>query len=193
MLDHWDDTVKFILNHVSPTLGISSGIFWSVGDLFKSAKGKEEKAEEEEKKCVEAFGMAGDVKREFEKVTMKFAFEENMKGANDEARLCLRSTEGCDWLACEDYPEYVKALKGTWERRVDAEGGAKLRVRVILPETDAMIGEKGKKYFQECWTRENCGKGIDVVYYMVNGADHDSVINPENEVLGIVFSAAQGE
>lgn len=184
--------MKVILNNVQPTLGSSFGAFSSLGSLWKSKETEKGKKEEEERKCREAFGMSGDVKREYEKLMFKFVFEENTKGANDEARLCLKSTEGCGWLACEDYPEFVKDLRESWENRVD-RNGKKLRVRIVLPEEDAMVGKKGKEYFKECWTQEKCGRGVEVECVQIKGTDHDNVTSPENGALGPIFLAAKGE
>ncbi|KAE9373215.1 alpha/beta-hydrolase [Stipitochalara longipes BDJ] len=192
LLDYWDNTVSFIVNRVSPTVGVSSGVLSSFTGLFKSAEMDKDKRDEEEKKCREAYGITGDVKKELEKVTMKYVFEENMKGANDEARLCLKSTEGCGWLACEDYPEFVKCTREKWENLVDS-GRGKLKVRIVLPEEDAMVGEKGKEYFKECWSQEKCGKGVEVECVEIKGTDHDSVTSPEHGVLGPLFSAARGQ
>jgi hypothetical protein len=106
--------------------------------------------------------------------------------------LCLKSTDGCGWFACEDYPEFVKDLRESWEKRVD-ENGRKLRVRIVLPEEDALIGEKGKEYFKECWAQEKCGRGIEVECADIKGTDHDNVTSPENGALGPIFLTAKGE
>ena len=151
--------------------------------LFQSGDSEKEKQEEDERKCMEAYGMSGDVRKELEKQMFKYICEENTKGANDEARLCLKSTEDCGWFACEDYPEYVKCTKETWENRLDSTDGAgKLKVRIVLPEKDAMIGEKGKKYFKECWAQEKCGKGIEVEYFEMQKTDHDTVMDLEKRL-----------
>lgn len=184
--------MAFILNRVNPTLGVSSGALSSFKGLFKSREVDKGKKEEEERKCREAYGISGDVRKELEKTMFKFVFEENTKGANDEARLCLKSTEGCGWFACEDYPEYVKCTKETWENAVDG-GKGKLRVRIVLPEEDMMIGDKGKEYFKECWMQEKCGRGIEVECVEIKGTDHDSVTNPEHGVLETIFLAVKGQ
>jgi hypothetical protein len=192
LLNYWDDTIAFILNRVSPTLGVSSGAISSFSGMFKSAEVEKGKQEEAEKKCREARGMTGDVRKELEKVMVKYMFEETMKGGNDEARLCLKSTKGCGWLACEDYPEFVKSTRERWENMVD-DGKEKLRVSIVLPEEDMMVGEKGKEYFKECWSQENCGRGVEVECVEIKGTDHDSVTSPENGALGPLFSAVRGQ
>jgi hypothetical protein len=181
----------FILNQVKPTLGSSSGAFSSMAGLWKSKEGVRVSREEEETSFREGYGMSVDVKKELEKLTMKYVFEENMKGANDEARLCLKSTDGCEWGACENYPEFVKNLKESWESRVEG-GGGQLKVRIIMPEEDALSGEKGKEYFRECWTQEKCGRGIEVDCDEIKGGDHDTILNPEKGLLGPIFRAAKG-
>jgi hypothetical protein len=181
----------FILNRVQPTLGTSAGAFSSMAGFWKSKEGVRVSREEEETRCREECGMSADVKKELEKLTMKYVFAENTKGANDEARLCLKSTDGCDWGACENYPEFVRDLKESWEKKVDG-GEGKLKVRIIMPEGDAMVGEKGKEYFKECWTQEKCGGGIEVGCVEIKGGDHDNVLNPEKGVLGPIFKAAKG-
>jgi hypothetical protein len=56
---------------------------------------------------------------------------------------------GIEWGACENYEESVRTLAEAWEKRV-AEGGKALRVDIVLPEDDAMVGDKGMKYFEDC-------------------------------------------
>jgi len=150
------------------------------------------KVEEKEMKCEETYGMSLSVKKEVEKLMRQYIFEENTKGANDEARLCLKSTEGCGWDACEDYPEFVKNLKQSWEKKTNEEPEKeKLKVKIVFAEEDALIGKKGMEYFKECWTQEKCGRGIDVECVQTEGTDHDSVIDPEKGVMQSILSTAK--
>ncbi len=149
---------------------------------------------EAEKKCQEEYGISMDVLTEVEKLASKYIFKENSKGANDEARLCLKSTEGCGWDACEDYPDFVKKLNAVWEKKVDGNGGkGKLKVKILFAEEDVMIGKKGKEYFEDCWTQEKCGRGIEVECVETKGTDHDSVTDPTKGFIGPTFSAAKSE
>jgi hypothetical protein len=193
LLNYWDNINNFIINRASPTLASSSGSLSAFASLFRSkdanATAKEEEAE---KKCQEGYGMSRDVLKEMEKLTSKYIFEENSKGANDEARLCLKSTEGCGWNACEDYPEFVKNLNAVWEKKVDGIGEKEgLKVKIFFAEEDVMIGKKGKEYFEGCWTQEKCGKGIKVERVKAKGTDHDSVTDPTKGFMGPIFSAAK--
>ncbi|KAI9744907.1 MAG: hypothetical protein M1818_001833 [Claussenomyces sp. TS43310] len=190
VLNYWDDVCGFIVNRASPTLASSSGVLSAFAGVFGGKDGKN--VEEEERKCKEGYGISLSVRKELEKMTSKYIFEENTKGANDEARLCLKSTEGCGWDACEDYPEFVKNLKQSWEKKTDGEGGTgKLKVKIVFAEEDAMIGKKGMEYFKGCWTQEKCGRGVEVECLQIEGTDHDSVKNPDIGFMQSMFLTAK--
>ena len=196
MLNYWDSIVGLIANQVSPTLASSSGGVTALAGFLSGKKDENEakrRGEEEERKCEEAYGMSLRVKRELEKMMRKYIFEENTKGANDEARLCLKSTEGCGWDACQDLPAFLEDLKRSWEEKTAGEGGrtGKLRVKILLAEQDALIGKKGMEYVKECWTQEKCGRGIDVACVQTEGTDHDSIVNPDKGVMQTILSSAK--
>lgn len=195
MLNYWDEITGLIVNKVSPTLASSSGGLSAFAGVFRGKDGTEKKkneVEDEERKCEEGYGMSLSVKKELDKMMRKYIFAENTKGANDEARLCLKSTEGCGWDACEDYPEFVKNLKQNWEQKTDEEGGkGKLKVKIMFAEEDAMIGKKGMEYFKECWTQEKCGRGIEVECMQTEGTDHDTILNPEKGLIQLILSTAK--
>lgn len=183
---------KFFLNTASPVLGASSGAITSFSSIFSSNVAREESKEEEERKCLAGFGVKTDVKTEIDKLIFKYIFAENAKGGNDEARLCLKSVEGCSWDACEDYQVLVEKLKLFWEERVSGnEGRGKLRVKIVFAEEDAMIGEKGRRYFEECWAKEKCGEGIEVELVEQKDGDHESTYDPSRENLEDIFAAVK--
>jgi hypothetical protein len=62
--------------------------------LTGSDKKRKEKKEEEEKNYLEGYRISLDVNKDLDKLIFKYAFKKNAKGANDEARLCLKSVEG---------------------------------------------------------------------------------------------------
>jgi hypothetical protein len=194
LLDYWDNVNNFIINRASPTLASSSGVLSASMGLFRSKSAIEkqsEKAKAEEKSCQEGYGMSMPVWKEVERLTGKYIFAENTKGANDEARLCLKSTEGCSWDDCEDYVEFVRSLKERWEEEVDGNGGkGRLRVNILFAEEDLMIGVKGKEYFENCWTQEKCGRGIKVKCVETKCTDHDSVTSPEKGYMSSILAAA---
>jgi hypothetical protein len=185
LLNHWDDIIALVINKASPAFGASSGAIAGFSRMF--GWGKKIDEEEEERKCREHFGMELSVKKEVERLAFKYAFEENTKGVNDEARLCLKSTEGTGWDAAECYPELVGNLKVVWEEKV-RNGSAKLKVKIVFAEEDMMIGIKGRKYFEDCWMQEKCGDGVEVECGEVKATDHESVLNLSKGVLGEIFS-----
>lgn len=194
MLNYWDRLNGFIVNRASPTLASSSGVLSAFAGFFggKDASETKKNLEDRERKCQEGYGMSLSVRKELERITAKYVFEEDTKGLNDEARLCLKSTEGCGWDACEDYPGFVENLKQSWEKKIDGEGGrGKLKVKIAFAEEDVMIGKKGMEYFKECWTQEKCGRGIEVECVQIEGTDHDSITNPEMGFIQSIFSTAK--
>jgi hypothetical protein len=184
-LNHWDSIMSLVINKASPAFGASSGAIASSSRVF--GWGKKIDEEEEESKCKEHFGVELSVKKEVERLGFKYACEENIKGLNDEARLCLKSTEGTGWDAAESYPDLVVNLKAVWEEKV-RNGGAKLKVKIVFAEEDVMIGVKGRKYFEDCWMQEKCGDGIGVECREIKGTDHESVLEPSKGVLGELFA-----
>jgi len=194
LMNYWNDINGLVWNSASPSFASSSGALSALSGWFSSTSTKAEKGQKESEREEEirgAYGMSGAVKSEVERLTGKYVFEESTRGVNDEARLCLKSTVGTDWLACEDYVEYVEELKEFWEKKVAGKGGeAKLRVKIVLAEDDLMVGEKGKKYFQDVWTQEKCGQGIDVQCLQLEKTDHDSVTSADKGYLKEMFAAA---
>lgn len=179
LLNHWDSVIQFVVNKATPAFTGSSGVLNSSMGLFEGKTKKLEdgrKKEEEERKCLDCYGYSMEVKQELDKNYIKYSGAESLKGGNDEARLCLKSIKGTDWDACEDYVELVAKLKEFWEKKV-REGGKKLRVKIVFGEEDIMIGTKGRKYWEDCWTQEKCGEGIEVDCGVLKDSDHESVID----------------
>jgi hypothetical protein len=185
LLNHWDDIIALMINKASPAFGASIGAIAGFSRMF--GWGKKIDEEEKERRCMEHFGMELRVKKEVERLMFKYAFEENTKGANDEARLCLKSTDGTGWDAAESYPDLVANLKAVWEEKVRS-GSAKLKVKIVFAEEDVMTGVKGRKYFEDCWMQEKCGDGIEVECGEVKGTDHDSVLDLSKGILGEIFA-----
>lgn len=192
LLNNWDSITGFMIQKASPSFASSSGALSAITGLFKGKEEERKKMEEEERKCVEFYGMTLKEKGELDKVVFKFAFAEYTKGGNDEARLCLKSVEGCYWDACEDYEACVKQLKEDWEKKMQ-EGGKKLKVTILFGEEDAMIGVKGRKYWDDCWTDERCGGGMEVSCKEVRMGDHDSVVDYTKGGIQEMYKAVKAE
>ncbi|KAF4633243.1 hypothetical protein G7Y89_g4874 [Cudoniella acicularis] len=183
LLNYWDSLTAFLIN--SSALAASGGAISSITSLF----GKKKSIEEQERKCQEGYGIPLVVKDELSKLGFKYLFAENTRGGNDEARLCLKSVEGeCGWDACEDYVELVENLAKVWKARTEDGEKPKLKVKVLFAADDMMIGVKGRRYFQECWTQEKCGSGIEVECVVTEDTDHESLIDPAKGFVGQVFA-----
>jgi len=193
LLNQWDSLTGFIINRAGPAVESSSGVLGSFMGMFSNRGDAEEPedVEDEERRCKETIGMGLDVKIKLERLIFKYTFAENTKGANDEARLCLKSVDGSGWDKCEDYNAFVQELKGFWEQRVKENGAKKLRVKIVFAEEDAMIGKKGRKYFEDCWTKELCGDGVEVELVELKGGDHDSVVDPSKGIMGDMLAAVK--
>jgi hypothetical protein len=187
ILDQWDKVLHFSIRSAGPVLAASSGAFSSLSSVFGSTTAT---AEEEERRCLEGFGMSSKLREATFKLLIKRAFGEGAKGVNDEAKLCLKSTTGTHWQACEDYEEYIREMGETWQRKV-GDGCEPLKVHIVLPESDILVGNKGMKYFKDCWENERSGSGIEVTCVRVNGADHDSTIHPANDAVREMFERAK--
>jgi hypothetical protein len=187
LLNYWNNITGFIINTAAPTIGASSGAISSVTGMFKSKAKSQEENEEKEGRCMNGLGIGSKETSELSRFTMKCAFAEETSGANDEARLCLKSVEGqCGWGAADDYPTLVGDVRKVWEERVEG-GTEKLKLVVVFAEDDAMIGVKGKKYFEECWKQEKCGSGIVMNIVQAQGTDHDGVIDTMGSTMRTLF------
>ncbi len=207
MLNYWNSVTGFIIDSnlidaLKGTTGISSGAAKAFSGLFVSGREREDKkrtemekqqknSEEQDRKSRAGRGIPQEVVDETTKLGLKCMFSENTKGANEEARMCLKSVQGADWGAIESYPEFVKELKVRWEDKV-GNGGTKLRVNIILGEEDIMIGKKGMKYFEECWSQEKVGTGVEVTCVHIAGTDHDAVVDPREEAFGAMLKVVKG-
>lgn len=137
-------------------------------------------------------------KKALDAQVMRCLFAESTKGGNDEARLCLKSVPRASWDAAESYPALVAALNRAHSaaaQNAEADGAVSretLKVKLVFGETDAMIGVKGRRYFEECWAEEKVGAGIEVEVAEIKGGDHDSVVDPLLGVIGEMMRDAKG-
>ena len=182
LLNGWNSIVGFVMNTAQPAFSVSGGAITAVKSVFKSKVLTEEEVNEEERKCMEGLGISSDVRDELDKLMFKHMFAENTAGGNDEARMCMKSTKGTSWYACEDYEECIRNLAMVWEKRVH-DGSEKLKVNVVLPEEDDLVGHKGMEYFERCWGHDRCGSGIEVRIVKMKGTDHDTTASPTEDYL----------
>ncbi|TVY56671.1 hypothetical protein LCER1_G002440, partial [Lachnellula cervina] len=195
LLNHWNALTGFMVNTAVPTVGasvgVSSGAISSLTGLFRDNSQPRQKVVDADSRSLEFCGMDSKATVELFNYAMKCAFAEETKGANDEARLCLKSVPGdCSWDAAESLPGLVQNLKVAWEQRV-GEGKTALRLRVVFAEADAMSGEKGKLYFEGCWAAGKAGSGIEVQSVKAARTNHDTVVDCTKEWLREMMESAK--
>lgn len=164
----------------SAAFNASQGLLRAIKSPFQKKSTAEEDEEEEEEfnaKCLESHGVPAIVLSAICGQQQKYLFAEDMSGGNDETRLVLRVTKNAHWGPAEDLREYVKALSERWKGK---EGREKLKVCIVFPEEDALVGEKGMRYFEDCWKDgDGEGRAIEVEVRRMEETDHDSVIADE--------------
>lgn len=204
LLNQWNGLIGFIVKKALPNpvvsssigaFGASSGILSSVGSLWSGERmSKEEKkaeAETGEKRCMELCGYGLEMKKLLGEKSVQYAFAENTQGGNDEARLCLKSVPNIDWDAYESLPTLMAHLKEVWTQKVQRDGCAGLKLQLVFGESDIMIGNKGRKYFEESWVNEDFGNAVKVEVMEVKGGDHDSVVDPMMGAVELMMSLAK--
>ncbi|KFX95102.1 hypothetical protein V490_04023 [Pseudogymnoascus sp. VKM F-3557] len=203
--NHWDNLSGFVATKIMPGFAASGGVIEGLaalgGGLSNPVSGgrkREEKEEEDEARAMKAFGMTRARKELVSNMGLKFMFAEETSGANAEALLCSKKGTELEvgWGVCDDYRTFVPALAdkfvGIAEERQGRDAQlTKLRVHAYFAADDAMIGEGGRKHFEDCWKSRRCGEGIEFRGEVVPGTTHDSIGDPENGVLERVLREAR--
>lgn len=195
--NHWDALSGFVATKLLPGFAASGGVMEGLAALGGSlsnpagARGKKED-EEDDEAAMKAFGMTRARKSEVQKLGLKLMFTEETSGANAEALLCSQkgTEEEVSWGVCNDYRTFVPLLSEQWEAR--GGGEVKLKVQAFFAEDDAMIGEGGRRFWEECFVGgRGGGGGIEYGGRVVGGTTHDSIGDPENGVLEEVLREAR--
>ena len=135
----------------------------------------------------EKYGTSDKVALQIDKLKVKYFFEEDLTGASEEVKLCLKKHGSGNCGVCEDFEEYVSDLaKQEDVRRKPDLAQPKLRVHAFFAESDMMIGKVGQKYFVQCWTQDGIGDSLDYESKELSGTNHDSVL--EDRRLGALKS-----
>lgn len=194
----WNRIPKFFSLTAQPALASSGNFFTKLSNAVGSGAvvGGEGQNGENRRRLEEDYGLARDVQKELDGLTVKMLFGEATVGANDEALLCVR--KGGSWGVAGDYEDFVSEMVDLERDRRgdagDAAGEVRLKVRTYFAESDAMIGKGGQKYVEGCWQGGQEGGYLDVLDFQtmtVTGTDHDS-ITQSVEVLQRVFLDAGG-
>lgn len=192
---HWDNLSGFVATKILPSFAASGGLMESVasssGVLGGSKSKKQKEEDDDDAKSMELYGMTCAQKKKVSSLGLKFMFAEETSGANHEALLCVRKGTDADvgWGICEDYGAFVPNLAKKWKD--DGEVASKLKLQVFFASSDAMSGEGGQNYFQECWEKVKCGDTIEFEATVVENTSHDNIGFPEKGVLERVFREAK--
>ncbi|KAJ9209257.1 hypothetical protein DTO166G4_9130 [Paecilomyces variotii] len=119
------------------------------------------------------------------RLVVPFMYAENTVGANSEALLCLRKSDGSDWGVCSDYAQCAQVLAA----REQSTGG-RVRLRTYFASKDALVGSRGQRYFEECWQAPGV-EAIDFVSTTVDKTDHDTLMQSV-EVWEAIFASMGG-
>lgn len=102
------------------------------------------------------------------------------------------------WGVCEDYPTFIKAFTLAERTLLSTNDNEtpdtthkikrqKLRVRAFFAESDMIIGQGGRVYFDQCWQSIGVDKVVDYKSRVLPGSNHDSVAFARHDALVQVF------
>ena len=90
--DGWSSLAGFVNNSLGAASSWSGGVLTSAANLFQAQSGNS--GSDDETSAQAKYGVDAATVKEIERLQGKYAWAESMKGANDEARLCLRGGNG---------------------------------------------------------------------------------------------------
>ncbi|PVI01523.1 hypothetical protein DM02DRAFT_671197 [Periconia macrospinosa] len=121
-----------------------------------------------------------DVVTELRNHITTFVFAESTTGVSLDAQLLLKrphSTVWCapelEWGDIDDVPPLLSQIIHDEEGR-SGERGRKWVIDAFHAESDHMVGDKGRVWFDKCWV----GEGYEYRSQVVKGGDHDFLMDP---------------
>lgn len=179
----WNKIPRFIVTQASPVLSASGALVRHIspsgsGDSQDTAEGLPF-INQDWRRVERDYGVPVAEQKELAQLAIRFMHTENTVGANSEAMQTLRKDGGSSWGVCSDYAECAKALAtDRWT------------LHAYFAATDALVGTKGQKYFEECW-RAPGTEAVDFVSRTIDGSDHDTVAQSV-EVWEDIFASIKG-
>lgn len=188
----WNAIARLINTRVAPTLNWSSGIVSSSASLFQTESGT---GEASNLKLGELYGVSEEVGKYIDQLKWKWFLAETTTAGNEEALLCLRKSGYDDWGVCDDYESFVRQLaKQEQECRSAHDGTPKLKVDTFFAESDALVGEGGQQYFEQCWEQDGVAEAISFSSATLPGTDHDTALmDLKKGALKTVFERIAGQ
>lgn len=179
----WNKIPRFVATQASPVLSASGALFRHISPSGSGDSNDPPEdlsfLHENWRRVERVYGTPFLEQKELAQLAIRFMHAENTVGANSEAMQALRKDGGSSWGVCSDYAECAKALA--------TEG---YTLRAYFAATDALVGERGQKYFEQCWT----APGTEAVHFVsrtIEGSDHDTIVQAV-EVWEDIFASVAG-
>ncbi|RAL11217.1 uncharacterized protein BO97DRAFT_406424 [Aspergillus homomorphus CBS 101889] len=182
VLNHWNKLIAFTVTKAAPAFVASAGLLSNMSSsLPRIGKSLDPEGSE---RCLATYGMSVEAVETLDKLTMEYLFSENSTGINDEAVVCLKKGPQGLWGACEDLPAYIRQLvQSEQEHRQQHPQTEALQLKAVFADKDSMIGPKGQKYFEHCFTQADLGGAMSFESVVVPDTDHDSIWSTRTGVL----------
>lgn len=183
----WHQIPRFFITQGAPLLATSGG-------LVRKITSRNSEATEENHLSLDAHdqsiehddGVSHPELVKLFRLSLRFMYDENTVGANSEALQCLRKGDS-DWGVCSDYAQCAQMLADREQSRED-----RVRIHAYFAATDALVGNRGQKYFETCWQAPGV-EAIDFISTTVDGTDHDTVMQSEDVWRSIMASISGRE
>ncbi|KAK8082590.1 hypothetical protein PG996_001371 [Apiospora saccharicola] len=190
----WHHIPRLVVTKAQPAFASSGAVFTKATSAILGKPGNSSDGGHSSRRIEKKYGVTRDLQTELDELIPKTMFEGQTVGADSEVMQCLKKGATGTWGECDDYPTYIRNLAELERSRGLEEGKARVKVRIYFAETDAMIGQRGKMYLEECWAGnegefEDC---IDFAAESIEGADHDTVCR-KLKVLEAIFHEAGGK
>lgn len=170
MFGGWNTIVKSINSYIAPTVVSSLSI---MGKWLPDGK-SETNTSKNRDQWQRDFGLTGEDLDTIWSGVGEAIFAENTAGGNSEARQVLKKEGDGTWGVCEDVEIFVQKLVEQERHRARE---AKLKVKILFAEDDALSGKTGQRYMEACWDHKSeFGDVLDYSSVTVEGSDHDSLV-----------------
>ncbi|KAJ5818490.1 hypothetical protein N7474_004081 [Penicillium riverlandense] len=178
-------TKAFTLWHLIPRFFVTqaSPVLASSGAMFRQKSSQSSAAVEVSRSSLD-YGVSRAEQAELFRLALPFMHHENTVGANSEALQCLRKSDS-DWGVCSDYAQCAQMLAAS-----EQSTGGPVSLRAYFASTDALVGSRGQRYFEQCWQAPGV-EAIDFISTTIDKTDHDTLIQSV-EVWGAIFASIGG-
>lgn len=204
MIGKFASVARFVNNNVIPLAGLSSGFINGIKDTFQPSNPSlaplplapsvsSRPSSTHSRNGLEGLALEDPaVVEELRQLAVKYIFAESTDGVSADAQLFLKRPHSTSWctpsIPWSDMDSAVQLLeKMVNEYNEDCNQSRKWRIDAFHAESDGMVGDRGRVWFDECWTTtkpsaitpsEQSGNGIEYKSEIVGGGDHDYLMDP---------------